>query len=74
MSGLYECHHCGVVTKLSEQVCSPHGLIDKLEYCGTAPERGRLCSCIQEQLPFVCASCGRPAAQAELVCDPLVLG
>lgn len=74
MKELYECGQCGVVTEVKGQVCEPRALSDKNEYCGTAPERGGMCEEMQEQLPFVCASCGRPAEQAELVCDPRVLG
>ncbi|BCR03987.1 hypothetical protein DESUT3_10560 [Desulfuromonas versatilis] len=74
MAELYECSRCGVVSEAVEQVCQPHPLREKREYCGTAPERGTLCENIKAQLPYVCAKCGRPAEQAELVCDPLVLG
>jgi len=74
MMEIYECGQCGVVTEDRSQVCEPQGLSDKNAYCGTAPERGTMCQEMQEQLPFVCDSCGRPAEQAELVCNPRVLG
>jgi hypothetical protein len=29
---------------------------------------------MRDSLPFVCANCGRPAEQADLICKPLVTG
>ena len=74
MTGPYKCARCGVVTEAQEQVCKPQELRGKEGYCGTAPEPGAMCSCIEAQIPFVCGSCGRPAEQAELICNPLVVG
>ncbi len=73
MGKVYECSFCGVVSAASEQLCHPQQQSDLHDYCGTTRERGRLCDATKESIPFVCASCGRPAKQAELVCNPLVI-
>jgi hypothetical protein len=74
MSKVYECSICGVVSHDSEQLCKPRGEESRHAYCGTAPERGTMCDSMRDSLPFVCAKCGRPAEQADLVCKPLVTG
>jgi len=71
MKGIYECSICGVVTEASEQVCAPSVQEDIHDYCGTTRERAEMCSSMKEHLAYVCGTCGRPAEQAELVCNPL---
>ena len=74
MSKIYACDVCGVVTQERTQVCDPRQLENKGVYCGTTPETREMCSSIKEHLTYVCGSCGRPAEQAELLCDPLLTG
>jgi hypothetical protein len=74
MMKIYECNTCGVVTAVRDQVCDPREVEDKNSYCGTAPETGEMCSDMQGHLAYVCGSCGRPAEQAGLLCDPLLTG
>lgn len=74
MTAIYACGTCGVVTAAPEQVCRPVEQTGKDSYCGTAPERGTLCSEVREHLAYVCGSCGRPAEQAELLCKPQLIG
>lgn len=72
MKEIYECSICGVVSEASEQVCVPSLQEDIHDYCGTTRERTAMCDSMKEHLAYVCGTCGRPAEQAELVCDPLV--
>lgn len=74
MTKIYACETCGVVTAVRGQVCVPSGVEDKGSYCGTAPETGEMCSGMKGHLAYVCGSCGRPAEQAELLCNPLLTG
>lgn len=74
MTKIYACETCGVVTAVRGQVCAPRGVEDKDSYCGTAPETGEMCSDMKSHLAYVCGSCGRPAEQAELLCNPLLTG
>lgn len=74
MTKLYECSTCGVMTVASEQVCSPRQVENKGVYCGVTPETGEMCDTMKEHLAYVCGSCGRPAEQAELLCQPLLTG
>lgn len=74
MTKIYECESCGVVTAESEQLCAPRQLENAGTYCGTAPETGEMCASMKEHLAYVCGSCGRPAEQADLLCDPLLTG
>ena len=74
MTKIYVCDKCGVVTQGRTQVCDPRQLENKGVYCGTTPETREMCSSMKEHLTYVCGSCGRPAEQAELLCDPLLTG
>ena len=74
MTRLYECSTCGVMTVASEQVCTPRQVENKGVYCGVTPETGEMCNTMKEHLVYVCGSCGRPAEQADLLCDPLLTG
>ncbi|TLM67854.1 MAG: hypothetical protein FDZ69_03390 [Deltaproteobacteria bacterium] len=74
MTKIYECGVCGALTQERVQVCEPRVLEDKRAYCGTTPETGGMCSDMKEHLAYVCGSCGRPAEQAGLLCDPLLTG
>ena len=74
MTAYYECTTCGVVTKTREQICKPKELESKHSYCGTTPEEGEMCQEMKGHLAYVCGSCGRPAEQAELLCNPLLTG
>lgn len=74
MTDIYACRKCGVVTKVREQLCEPRQVTDKTIYCGTTPETGGMCPEMMEHLAYVCGSCGRPAEQADLLCDPLLTG
>lgn len=74
MTTSYVCSTCGVVTGAPEQVCQPVAQSGRDDYCGTAPERGALCSTMRSHLAYVCGKCGRPAEQADLLCKPLMTG
>lgn len=74
MATIYACQTCGVVTTAPQQLCTAVAQPNKTNYCGTAPEREAMCQTMREHLAYVCGSCGRPAAQAELLCRPLLLG
>jgi hypothetical protein len=41
---------------------------------GTTPETAEMCTDMKGHLNDVCGSCGRPAEQAELLCDLLLTG
>lgn len=70
----YECEVCGVVSINSDDLCRPDAQEDIHDYCGSTRGRAAICAGVKGSLPIVCGSCGRPAKQAELVCDPLLLG
>ena len=74
MSEIFECEVCGVVSKVSNDLCHPDLREDIHDYCGTTRERAAPCDNIKVSLPIVCENCGRPAEQADLVCKPLMLG
>ena len=74
MTKIYACDTCGVVTQVRDQVCDPREVDNKNAYCGMAPETGEMCRDMKEHLVYVCGSCGRPAEQAELLCNPLLTG
>lgn len=74
MKEIYQCRQCGVVTEASEQICRPEKQQNIEDYCGTTKERDRMCNAMKEHVAFVCGTCGRPAEQAELVCNPLKTG
>lgn len=74
MTKIYECGTCGVVTSAREQVCSPRQLENMGAYCDTTTTNGEMCHDKKEHLAYVCGSCGRPAEQADMVCDPLLTG
>ena len=74
MTKIYECDTCGVVTEVRDQVCAPRQLENKGVYCGTTPETAEMCTEMKAHLNYVCGSCGRPAEQAELLCDLLLTG
>ncbi|MCM2264432.1 MAG: hypothetical protein NDI73_04475 [Desulfuromonadales bacterium] len=74
MTKIYECRTCGVVAEVGEQVCNPQRLENMGAYCSTTPETSEMCSDMKEHLAYVCGSCGRPAQQADLLCDPLLTG
>ena len=73
MTEIYECKVCGVVSKIEDDLCHPEHQEGIHDYCGTTRERAGLCKEVKDSLPVVCGSCGRPAKQADLVCDPLLL-
>jgi len=72
MKEIFKCSVCGVVTEASEQVCAPKKQSDNHDYCGTPGESAEMCDSIKEHLAYVCGTCGRPAEQAKLVCNPLI--
>jgi len=74
MTEIYECQVCGVVSKIRSDLCRPEQQEDLHDYCGTTTERANICAEVRGTLPIVCANCGRPAEQPDLVCKPLVLG
>ena len=74
MTEIYECKVCGVVSKVSDSLCHPDQQEDIHDYCGTTKERAGMCADIKRTLPIVCGTCGRPAKQGDLVCNPLMLG
>ncbi len=74
MTEIYECAVCGVVSKVGSNLCRPDRQEDIHDYCGTTRERGAMCTEIKGSLPIVCGTCGRPAKQADLICNPLMLG
>jgi len=74
MTRIYECRNCGVITELPEQVCVPHRLENMGVYCGDKGDTENMCAEAKKHLAFVCGTCGRPAEQAKMVCEPLVAG
>ena len=74
MTEIYECEVCGVVSKISGNLCRPDLQEDIHDYCGSTRGRAEMCTEVKVTLPIVCGNCGRPAKQADLVCKPLVLG
>ncbi|HAD04190.1 MAG: hypothetical protein A2091_09525 [Desulfuromonadales bacterium GWD2_61_12] len=69
MTNLYECGRCGVVSEASNHLCQPLEVAGREGYCGILAPRD-ICDSMQESLTFECASCGRPAENKELLCDP----
>ncbi|HAD04191.1 MAG: hypothetical protein A2005_12810 [Desulfuromonadales bacterium GWC2_61_20] len=69
MSTVYACDSCGEVSETSGYLCQPKAVGDRESYCHTNPESD-VCVAPREELPFECASCGRPAATKDAVCDP----
>ena len=86
MSKIYECGTCGVVTKIEADVCVPKEKNDKEEFCGFSKPRAVMCEPVKQHLAYSCGgigdsggrrrsgTCGRPAQQPELVCNPLNIG
>ncbi len=74
MKDIYKCQTCGVVAKAEQQLCAPAPVAGKSDYCGHGVKREQLCPDMRQQVPFVCSQCGRAAEQAELLCNPLVVG
>lgn len=74
MKEIHECKICGVVSRSKDNLCQPDKQESLHDYCGTTNERAEPCGAIKEALPTVCGLCGRPAQQADLVCNPLYLG
>jgi len=74
MKESYECEVCGVVSQTRDGLCQPVAQEDIHDYCGTTRGYAALCNGVKQNLPIVCGSCGRPAKQAGLVCNPLLLG
>lgn len=74
MTRIYECTTCGVITEAPEQLCLPQRLENMGVYCGERGAVKRMCPEMKDHLAYVCGSCGRPAQQAEMVCEPLLMG
>lgn len=74
MGKIYACGTCGVVTRIESQVCAPKEQEDKDQFCGYSKPRAEMCEPVRETLAYSCGSCGRPAQQPELVCNPLTVG
>lgn len=74
MTRIYECSTCGVITAAPEQLCKPQRLENMGVYCGDRGEVKQMCAEIKDHLAYVCGSCGRPAQQAEMVCDAFQMG
>lgn len=74
MTRIYECSYCGVITQAPEQLCTPHRLENMGVYCGDRGKADQMCSDMKQHLAYVCGSCGRPAEQADMVCEPLQTG
>jgi DNA-directed RNA polymerase subunit RPC12/RpoP len=72
MKKIYECGICGVVTEANGETCVPKSQGGVQDYCGTTRDNSEMCDFMKEHLTYVCGNCGRPAEQAELVCNPLV--
>lgn len=72
MKNIYECRICGVVTRARDEVCDPILQSDRDDYCGFTRDRDVMCDSMKEHLTYVCGTCGRPAEQDELVCNPLI--
>lgn len=74
MNLIYECSTCGVISEVPDHLCIPQRLENMGVYCGDTKEDPHMCDEMKQHLPFVCSGCGRPAEQAEMVCDPKYLG
>lgn len=68
----YKCGNCGVIADDENHVCNPGPMMDKGEFCGSAPDRdSQICETMAQHLSYQCSSCGRPAVKPELVCKPV---
>ncbi len=74
MTRIFECGTCGVVSEASEQLCEPQRLENMGVYCGDRGPTSHMCSDMKDHLAYVCGSCGRPAQQPDMVCNPLQTG
>lgn len=74
MNLIYECSSCGVISQEDEHLCQPQRLENMGVYCGTQKVEPHMCDEMKAHLPHVCGTCGRPAEQADMVCDPKWLG
>lgn len=74
MTRTYACTTCGVITEAPEQLCQPQRLENAGVYCGEPGATSHMCSAMKKHLAYVCGSCGRPAQQSEMVCEPLLAG
>ncbi|PLX81875.1 MAG: hypothetical protein C0616_03500 [Desulfuromonas sp.] len=70
MNLVYECRSCGVISQEEGHLCQPQRLENMGVYCGTQKENVQMCTEMKQHLTHVCGSCGRPAEQADMVCDP----
>ena len=74
MGKIFECETCGVVTKNEAQICTPKEKDDKKKFCGFSKPRASMCEPVRQTIPYSCGTCGRPAQQPELICNPLTIG
>ncbi len=70
MKEIFECGTCGVVSEASEELCSSRE-VGKEDYCGSAGETSEMCGIMVKSLKYECNSCGRPAEDADLLCQPV---
>lgn len=68
---IYICKKCGIAAKQADGLCQPVPQQDINAYCGVTDVHTEVCATGKEKQTIVCASCGRPAQDAELVCNPL---
>ena len=74
MTKIYECSKCGVITETPDQLCTPQRLENMGVYCDASGDTQSMCAEMKSQVAFVCDRCGRPSEQAEMVCEPSVVG
>ncbi len=71
MKEIFECGTCGVVSDASKELCTPRQVRGKEDYCGSTGETAEMCGIMLKTLKYECNSCGRPAEEAELLCQPI---
>lgn len=71
MKATYECGVCGVISEERDNLCHPQTLTGRHDSCSPSMEsKSEICSTMEKSVEYSCASCGRPADDPRLVCDP----
>jgi hypothetical protein len=67
-----KCGNCGIIASDENHVCKPGPMMDKVEFCGSAPDPDSgMCETMARHLSYKCSACGRPAVSPDLICKPV---